>query len=70
MKLLSFILSFLFCSTVYAQQETFRAHVVDALTNESLPYAQIYVSAGKGTLTNEDGDFSITVNPGDVLRIS
>ncbi len=70
MKHLFPLLLFLFCSTVCAQEKMIHSRVVDAKTNEPLPYAQIYVSVGKGTLTNDEGNFSIKVNRNDTLRIS
>lgn len=51
-------------------QETFTSSVIDASTHEPLPFASIFVDAGHSTITNRDGDFSITVSPQAMLRIS
>ena len=64
------ILFLLFSVSVWAQQVTLRGRVVDAETGEALPYVIIYVAEGRGTLTNTDGEFRLTVSPQDVLTIS
>ena len=51
----------LLSAALHAQQE-FRGRVVDAETGEPLPYASIYVAEGKGTLTNEDGEFTLVTD--------
>ena len=51
-------------------QQVFQSKVVDAETGEPLPYVSIYVAEGKGTLSNEEGTFSINALPGDTLRLS
>ena len=60
---------FFLCLPLVAQQ-TYRARVVDAKTGEALPYAHVYVSAGRGALTNIDGRFSIEANAEDVIQVS
>ena len=60
----------LFLSAALHAQQTFRGRVVDAETGEPLPYASIYVAEGKGTLTNEDGNFLLRVKPKEELKIS
>lgn len=60
----------LLTTALHAQQQTFRGRVVDAETGEPLPYASIYVAEGKGTLTNEDGNFLLRVKPKEELKIS
>ncbi len=47
-----------------------RARVVDAATGEVLPYASVYVSEKRGTLTNQEGNFTLIAEADDVLRIS
>lgn len=49
---------------------TLRSHVMDAETGEALPFANIYVAAGIGTLTNIDGNFTIKTSQDATLRIS
>ena len=51
-------------------QQTLTARVVDAETGEPLPYVSIYITAGNGTLSNEEGEFSINAQPDDTLRLS
>lgn len=64
-----FAILLLLTTALHAQQE-FRGRVVDAETGEPLPYASIYVAEGKGTLTNEDGNFLLRVKPKEELKIS
>lgn len=51
-------------------QDTLTAVVRDAETGEPVPYASIYVSSQRGTISNYDGEFSLVCFPSDVLRIS
>ena len=51
-------------------QDTITAVVRDAETGEPVPYASIYVSSQRGTISNYDGEFSLVCFPSDVLRIS
>ena len=61
----------IFCAALpLVAQENYSARVVDAETGEPMPYATIYISSAKGTLSNNDGYFSIEAMPGDSLRIS
>ncbi len=69
MKHLFFLLTLLLCLPLAAQQ-TYRARVVDAETGEALPYAQVYVSAGHGALTDGEGWFTLDARAEDVLRIT
>lgn len=48
----------------------YSSRIVDAETGEALPFAQVYVSPSKGTLSNDEGEFSLTAAPDDSLRIS
>lgn len=50
--------------------KVFKAHVQDTDNGEALSYVTIYVKSGVGTMTNEDGDFTILAQPDDVLQIS
>ena len=66
-----FLLSFWLLSvSVWAQELTIQGRVVDSETGESLPYASIYVSEGKGTLTNVDGEYRLSLSEQDILIIS
>ena len=51
-------------------QRTVTAHVVNNETGEALPYVTVYVSQGKGTLSNEEGDFRISVEDDETIRLS
>ena len=43
----------------FGQTAKFKAVVVDDATGEPLPYASVYVSPEKGTMTNDEGEFSL-----------
>ena len=60
----------LFLCLPLAAQQTYHAQVVDGETGEALPYAQVYVSAGNGTLTDGEGWFTLEAKKTDVVRIS
>ncbi len=62
MKHIFFLLSHLLCLTLGAQQ-TYRARVVDAETGEALPYVNIYIAEGRGTITNSNGYFVVEAEP-------
>ena len=64
------LLFFLLFASVWAQELTIQGRVIDAETGETLPYASIYVGEGRGTLTNIDGEFRLTVSEQDLLTIS
>ena len=51
-------------------QQIVSAHVVNSETGEALPYVTVYVSQGKGTLSNEEGDFRISVEDDETIRLS
>lgn len=71
MRNLLLILSvLLFSVSAWAQELILQGHVVDAETGEVLPYATVYVSEGRGTLTNADGEFKLKVQPQDLLTFS
>ncbi len=63
------IVILVFALPAWAQQ-TYRARVVDAKTGEALSYANIYISPNNGTLTNPEGNFTVTAHTDDVLKIS
>ena len=48
-------------SRIFAHAILLSSHVQDAETGEALPYVSIYTGEGKGTITNNDGDFCIKV---------
>lgn len=57
-----------------ADDDTLRHHVsarvLNAETGETLPFASVYIKQGVGTMTNEEGDFSLMASDDDVLQIS
>ena len=54
---------------IQAQQKQVNGRVVDAETGDPLPYVTIYLGPGRGTLTNEEGNFSICAVDGEVVTI-
>ena len=38
------------------------AIIKDSLTNEAIPFANVYLSSGRGILSNEEGVFRIQLN--------
>ena len=58
-----FIYAFLLTSfSIHCQSISSR--VVDTKTNEGIPYATVQFSEHRGIITNEEGRFSINLNPG------
>ena len=57
-------------SRIFAHAILLSSHVQDAETGEALPYVSIYTGEGKGTITNNDGDFCIKVDLNHALKIS
>lgn len=60
----------LFLPLLCLAQEQLGGRVLDAETGESLPYAMIYAETGRGTLTNLDGEFLLSVSPDEELTFS
>lgn len=46
------------------------SRVVDGKTGRALPFATVYISGNKNTISNEEGEFVIDADSADVLRIS
>lgn len=53
-----------------AEDVTVQCHITDAKTGEPLPYVAVYATEENGTLTNYEGDFTITADEAVVLRIT
>ena len=68
--LFSILLLLVCLPPVVAQNLTLQGRIRDAETGEPLPFASIYVAAGRGTLTNAEGDFSLSAEYQDVLTFS
>ena len=68
-RLMSFAALVLSVGTLHAQT-TFTARIVDAETGEALPLVGVYVNEENNTLTNFDGEFSITADSADLVRLT
>lgn len=64
------ILLLLLPVSIWGQDVTLLGRVRDAETGEPLPYASIYVGKGRGSLTNTDGEFYLSVSAQDILTFS
>ena len=64
---LLFLLSSLY---IQAQQKQLNGRVVDAETGDPLPYVTIYLGPGRGTLTNEEGEYMVKVEANDSVSFS
>lgn len=51
-------------------REAYSAQVVDAETGEELPFTQVYICEGRGTVANSEGQFCIDAHPQEVLTIT
>jgi hypothetical protein len=58
-----FIYAFLLTS-LSIHSQSISSRVVDTKTNEGIPYATVQFSEHRGIITNEEGRFSINLNPG------
>ena len=55
--------------TIMAQR-IYTARIIDAETGEALPLVGVYISEENNTLTNFDGEFSITADSADIVRLT
>ena len=55
---------------IQAQQKQLNGRVVDAETGDPLPYVTIYLGPGRGTLTNEEGEYMVKVEANDSVSFS
>lgn len=53
-----------------AQVEEVKSHVTDAETGEALPFVHVIASNNNHTMTNANGDFTIKVDKGTILKLS
>ncbi|MBQ3992701.1 MAG: carboxypeptidase-like regulatory domain-containing protein [Bacteroidaceae bacterium] len=51
-------------------QEKWSARVVDAESGEPLPYVSIYVAQGRGTMSNEEGRFTLSIGADETAKFS
>lgn len=68
--LLLFAFSLLLSLFAFGEELTLQGRVVDAETGEPLPYVNIRVGNGIGTLTNIEGSFKLLTEEKDVLSFS
>lgn len=70
MKILHLFFSVVFFNVLFAQKITVVGAVIDQTSKSAVPYAQIVdYKNNTGTIANEQGRFSYTVNVGDTLHI-
>ncbi|MCR4593322.1 MAG: carboxypeptidase-like regulatory domain-containing protein [Bacteroidaceae bacterium] len=71
MKYILTILVLSFSGVILAQEklDSLSAVVRDADTGEPIPYANVYVSAICGTLSNDDGEFCLSCLPSETISI-
>lgn len=65
-----FLLGIALSVVTMAQQQEYRGKIVDAETGEAMPYTNLYVSSGHGTLTNMNGEYIVMASPDENVRIS
>ena len=58
------------CIQVLAQDISISSKIVDDETDEALPYVNVYVGNGQGSITNDDGEFLVECMHGDTIRLS
>jgi hypothetical protein len=71
MKLRFLLLSFLFATSLFAQNGTVTGTILDKeFNNEPLPFANIVIKGTKqGTSTDENGKYSISLKPGNYTLV-
>lgn len=57
-------------SLIAQEKQVIEAKIVDEVSRKPLPYATIYVAPHQGTISNQEGEFSIAASPEDKVRIS
>lgn len=67
---LFFILFVAMTLQVVAQQLTRQCHVADAQSDEPLPYVSVFVAENNSTISNHDGDFTVTGEADETVKIS
>ena len=67
---LCILFSLVLCNNELKAQQTFTGHVIDKQTGKGIPFASVYVSEDKGTIANEEGTFTITLEVSDSIRVS
>ena len=67
---LCILFSLVLCNNELKAQQTVTGHVIDKQTGKGIPFASVYVSEDKGTIANEEGTFTITLEVSDSIRVS
>lgn len=76
LRSITLIVCLFLLNSLFAQENkadlirSYTAHVEDANDGAELPFANVYVSASVGTLTNLDGNFTLMAAPSTVVKIS
>ena len=58
-RLSIFTLALSLCLGIYAQAQQLSGKIIDAETEEPIPYATVQLGEGYGTIANEEGNFSL-----------
>jgi TonB-linked SusC/RagA family outer membrane protein len=69
-KLITFLLAILSCTFTFAQQRVFTGSVVDSQGSPIIGASVVQKGTAKGGVTDLDGNFSVSVDPGSTLVIS
>ena len=62
LKLILFCLSLLIGGNQTLKGQEISAIIKDSITKEIIPYASVYLSSGKGILSNEEGRFRLVLD--------
>lgn len=57
-------------SLIAQEKQVIEAKIVDEVSGKPLPYATVYVAPHQGTISNQEGEFSIAASSEDKVRIS
>ena len=69
-RLMMLLCSLMAVLGAWAQMPVFEGTIVDAQTNEPLPFATIYINKERSTIANADGDFVFKADSSDVVRFT
>lgn len=57
-------------SLIAQEKQVIEVKIVDEVSRKPLSYATVYVAPHQGTISNQEGEFSIAASPEDKVRIS
>lgn len=70
-RFVCFLIEIVLVETLIAQDvRIVDAKIVDESNGQNLPYATVYIAPNQGTISNQEGEFSISVLSTDNLKIS